>query len=80
MYTRIEVLFKDTCIDTQGSNIRAEIETFGFCGITNIRVCQAYIIFGNFSKAELNNIARKLLADTITQDYEISEFGFQNLD
>ncbi|MFO0793542.1 MAG: phosphoribosylformylglycinamidine synthase subunit PurL [Candidatus Brocadiaceae bacterium] len=80
MYSRIEIFFKDVCTDTQGNNLRAEIETFGFYGITNIRVCQVYIIFGNFSKEKLNSIARKLLADTVTQDYEISEFGLRNLD
>ena len=67
MYSRIEVFFKNEFPDPLGNNIRSEIETFGFHGVSNIRVRQVYIIFGNLSKNDLDTIAQKLLVDTITQ-------------
>jgi len=77
MYSRIEVFFKNEFPDPLGNNLRSEIETFGFPGVSNIRVRQAYIIFGNLKKHDLDVIAQKLLVDTITQDYQISDFGFR---
>src|SRR5574341_1673832 len=72
MYSRIEVFFKDEFSDALGNKVRSEIETFGFQGITDIRVCQVYIIFGNLSKNDLDTIARKLLSDMINQHYELN--------
>ncbi len=74
MYSRIEVFFKNEFPDPLGNNIRSEIEAFGFPGVTNVRVRQVYIIFGNVRKNDLDTIAQKLLVDTITQDYQISDF------
>ncbi len=66
------MFFKNELSDAPGNNIRSEIETFGFHGITDIRVRQVYIIFGNVSKNDLDTIARKLLVDMINQHYEIN--------
>jgi phosphoribosylformylglycinamidine synthase len=73
MYSRIEVFFKDELPDPLGNNVRSEIEAFGFPGVTNVRIRQVYIIFGNISKNDLDTIAKKLLVDTITQHYQISD-------
>lgn len=70
MYSRIEVFFKSEFPDPLGNTIRSEIETFGFPGVASVRVHQVYIIFGNVSKHDLGTIAKKLLADTVTQHYQ----------
>ncbi|HHT9138891.1 MAG TPA: phosphoribosylformylglycinamidine synthase subunit PurL [Candidatus Wunengus sp. YC60] len=80
MYSRIEVFFKKDFPDPAGNNIRLEIETFGFHEVSNIRVRQIYIIFGNLNKNDLDTIARKLLVDTVTQQYQISDSGFRVAD
>ena len=77
MYSIIEVFFKNEFPDPLGNNIRSEIETFGFHGVSNIRVRQVYIIFGNISKNDMETIAQKLLVDTITQDYQIFDSGLR---
>src|SRR5574337_713395 len=77
MYSRIEVFFKTEFPDPLGNNIRSEIETFGFYGVTNVRVRQDYVIFGNVSKNDLDTIAQRLLVDTITQHYQISDSGLR---
>ncbi|MCF6159159.1 MAG: phosphoribosylformylglycinamidine synthase subunit PurL [wastewater metagenome] len=77
MYSRIEISFKNESIDPLGSAVRSDIETFGFHGVTNVRVYQVYILFGYFNKDELDTIARKLLADMVTQHYQISDFESQ---
>ncbi len=77
MYSRIEVFFKDELPDPLGNNVRSEIETFGFPKVTNVRIRQVYIIFGNISKNDLDIIAKKLLVDTITQHYQISDSGLR---
>lgn len=73
MYSRIEIFFKNESIDPLGNSIRSEIEAFGFQGIRGIRVHQIYIIFGNLNRNELTVIADKILADTVTQHYHLSD-------
>ncbi|OHB97718.1 MAG: phosphoribosylformylglycinamidine synthase II [Planctomycetes bacterium RIFCSPLOWO2_12_38_17] len=73
MYSRIEIFFKNEIPDPIGNNTKSEIAAFGFSGIDTIRVHQVYIIFGNLNKKELDIIAEKLLADTVTQQYNISD-------
>lgn len=80
MYSRIEVSYKKEFTDPLGNNIKSEIETFGIHGVTNVRVSQVYIIFGNAVKNSLETIASHLLTDTITQCYQISDSGFQTAD
>ncbi len=77
MYSRIEVFFKKDLPDPLGNTIRSEIEAFGFHGVSQVRVHQIYIIFGDLTKNNLGSIAEKLLVDTITQQYQISDSGFQ---
>ncbi len=79
MYSRIEVFFKDAFPDPLGNTIRSEIEAFGFQGITNVRVCQVYILFGKVRKNDLDTIAQKLLTDTITQHYECNPAIFTKI-
>lgn len=71
----MKYFFKDEIPDPLGNNIRSEIEAFNFSGVTNVRVRQVYIIFGNADKNVLDAIAQKLLVDAITQDYQILDFG-----
>ncbi len=71
MYSRIEVFFKQGTPDPLGNNVQAEIETFGFHGITAVRVCQVYVIFGDLNTGVLDTIAQKLLMDSITQRYQV---------
>lgn len=73
MYSRIEVFFKDELSDPLGNNIRFEIEALGFSGVTNVRIRQVYIIFGDVSKNDLDTISKRLLVDPITQHYQISD-------
>ncbi len=73
MYSRIEIFFKNGFTDSLGNTIRSEIETFGFQGVTNVRVHQVYIIFGNVNKNDVDIIAKNLLVDTVTQRYEFTQ-------
>ncbi|OQZ03804.1 MAG: phosphoribosylformylglycinamidine synthase II [Candidatus Brocadia sp. UTAMX1] len=80
MYKRIEVFYKDELPDPLGNAVRSEIAALGFPGVTSVRVRQVYIIFGNVGENDLDTIAKKLLVDTITQHYQISDFELRILD
>ncbi|MEK6737126.1 MAG: phosphoribosylformylglycinamidine synthase subunit PurS, partial [Planctomycetota bacterium] len=71
MYSRIEVFFKQGTPDPLGNNVQSEIETFGFSGITEVRVCQVFVIFGEVNAGVLDSIAQKLLVDAVTQGYQV---------
>jgi len=69
MHSRIEVFVKNEYADPVGANVKSEIETFGFADVKRVRVLQVYIFFGKLTDNELESIAKKLLVDSVTQDY-----------
>ncbi|WP_295103323.1 phosphoribosylformylglycinamidine synthase subunit PurL [uncultured Candidatus Kuenenia sp.] len=69
MHSRIEVFLKDEYADPLGKNVISEIETFGLAKVKSVRVRQVYIFFGKLTENELDTIAKKLLADSVTQHY-----------
>jgi len=69
MHSRIEVFVKNEYADPVGANVKSEIETFGFADVKRVRVRQVYIFFGKLTDNELDSIAKKLLVDSVTQDY-----------
>ncbi|MEK7360013.1 MAG: phosphoribosylformylglycinamidine synthase subunit PurL [Planctomycetota bacterium] len=71
MYSRIEVFFKQGTPDPLGNNVQSEIEAFGFSGITEVRVCQVFVIFGEVNAGVYDAIAQKLLVDAVTQGYQV---------
>ena len=77
MYSRIEVFFKQGTPDPLGNNVQSEIETFGFSGITGVRVCQVFVIFGDVSASVLDAIAQKLLVDAVTQGYQVLSASYR---
>ena len=76
MHSRIEVFLKDEYADPLGENVTSEIETFGFAKVKSVRVRQVYIFFGKLTENELDTIAKKLLADSVTQHYLCTSDSF----
>ncbi|OHB68447.1 MAG: phosphoribosylformylglycinamidine synthase II [Planctomycetes bacterium RBG_16_41_13] len=76
MHSRIEVFLKDEYADPLGENVTSEIETFGFAKVKSVRVRQVYIFFGKLTENELDTIAKKLLADSVTQHYLCTSDAF----
>jgi phosphoribosylformylglycinamidine synthase subunit PurS len=76
MKARIKVTLKNGVLDPQGKAIEGALGSLGFSGIEHVRQGKYFEIDLKNSdkakaKAELDDICRKLLANTVIENYEI---------
>ena len=77
MKIRVDVMPKEGVLDTKGKAIRDALANLGFKGIDDVRagkVIELEIAESNTEKAKetAKNMAEKLLANQVIEDYRIS--------
>jgi phosphoribosylformylglycinamidine synthase subunit PurS len=78
MKSRIFVTLKNGVLDPQGKAIHHALEGLGFSGVSDVRAGRLIEIEhdANVSKADLEEMSRKLLANMVIENFEI-ESGFE---
>lgn len=73
MKSRIFVTLKNGVLDPQGKAIHHALEGLGFSGVRDVRAGRLIEIEHdeNVSKAELEEMSRKLLANMVIENFEI---------
>jgi len=69
---RIEVSLKPDQPDARGSALVRDIADLAISGVSEVRVVDVYWIEGEVAPEALETIARRLLADPVTQQYKIN--------
>ena len=67
----IEVWFKRGVTDTVAESVVKAVKDLGIDKEISVKTGHKYYLYGNISSAVLNNIATKLLANTLIQEYKI---------
>lgn len=70
---RVEVAGKLVFPDASGAAVANQFQLLGLQAPTEIRVCPIYEITGKLTPRELEQAAKELLADPITQEYRIGD-------
>ena len=75
MKTRIFVTLKNGVLDPQGRAIHHALEGLGFAGVNDVRAGRLIELEheAGVSKDELEDMCRKLLANTVIENFEIQE-------
>lgn len=73
MKARVTVNLKPGVLDPQGRAIHHALETLGFKGIDDVRVGKLIEleVADGTTHAELQDMARKLLANTVIEDFQV---------
>jgi phosphoribosylformylglycinamidine synthase subunit PurS len=73
MKSRIFVTLKNGVLDPQGKAIHHALEGLGFAGVSDVRAGRLIEIEHdqNVSKADLEEMSRKLLANMVIENFEI---------
>ncbi len=73
MKTRIFVTLKNGVLDPQGKAIHHALEGLGFSGVNDVRAGRLIEVEHdeNVGKADLEEMARKLLANMVIENFEI---------
>ena len=77
MKTRITVTLKPGVLDPQGKAIHHALEGLGFDGVQDVRVGKLIEleVAESTSAADLNAMCRRLLANTVIENYRIEQAG-----
>jgi phosphoribosylformylglycinamidine (FGAM) synthase PurS component len=71
--TLVEVASKLGTTDAAGEATLRQLPLLGVTGVREVRVSALYEISGKFGSSQINQIARELLADPITQEYRVEK-------
>lgn len=74
---RIEIKQKDGFFDSLGSGVYRDILDLGFDMVKAVRVVEVYILEGDLSAQQVDQICKELLVDVIVQDYRFDQKPFQ---
>ncbi|MDD5681265.1 MAG: phosphoribosylformylglycinamidine synthase subunit PurS, partial [Candidatus Omnitrophica bacterium] len=72
MIWTVEVFNKKGVFDAIGYDVKRGIQGLGVKGVKGVSFIQIYRIYGEAGKEDVENIARELLIDKVTQEYRIN--------
>ncbi|HWT13539.1 MAG TPA: phosphoribosylformylglycinamidine synthase subunit PurS [Allosphingosinicella sp.] len=77
MKTRIFVTLKEGVLDPQGKAIRHALEGLGFAGVNDVRAGKLIELdlAPDVGEAQVEEMCRKLLANTVIENYRIEPAG-----
>jgi len=70
MQWKIEIGYKQNATDSMGEGIKKDIEDLNISGVESVKTMQLYILEGELTEEDLENICLNLLTDSVTQYYE----------
>lgn len=73
MLWEIRIAYKPGVQDSEGESTLKGLQTLGFKNVEKVGTAKVYRIEGDYSKDEIEEMCKRLLANPVSQDYEIEE-------
>lgn len=73
MRFEVRISYKPGVQDTEGDSTTLGLRTLGFIKINEVRTAKVFVIEGNYERDDVEDMCRRLLANPVSQDYEIKE-------
>ncbi len=73
MQWEVRISYKPGVQDTEGESTLKGLKTLGFERVKSVHAAKVYRIKGDYSKAEIEEMCRRLLANPVSQNYTIEE-------
>ena len=73
MLWEIRIAYKPGVQDSEGESTLKGLQTLGFKNVEKVGNAKVYRIEGDYSKDEIEEMCKRLLANPVSQDYEIEE-------
>ncbi|MFQ5816291.1 MAG: phosphoribosylformylglycinamidine synthase subunit PurS [Candidatus Hydrothermarchaeaceae archaeon] len=75
MRWEVRIAYKKGVQDTEGESTLEGLRALGFERVDGVTTARVYLIEGDYSKREVEEMCRRLLANPISQDYKIKNIG-----
>ncbi len=73
MLWEVRIAYKPGVQDTEGESTREGLRMLGFKDVKEVHTAKVYKIEGDYSRDDVEQMCRRLLANPVSQDYEIEE-------
>jgi len=71
----IRISYKQGVQDTEGRSALEGLRALGFEKVSEVKTARVYRIEGDYSKREIEEMCKRLLANPVSQDYKIKKIG-----
>ncbi|MFV2040932.1 MAG: phosphoribosylformylglycinamidine synthase subunit PurS [Candidatus Hydrothermarchaeales archaeon] len=73
MKWEVRISYKKGVLDSEGESTLTGLKTLGFNNVDNVKAAKVYLIEGNLTRRDVEEMCERLLANPVSQDYSISE-------
>ncbi len=73
MKWEVRISYKKGVLDSEGESTLSGLKTLGFNNVDNVKAAKVYLIEGNLTRRDVEEMCERLLANPVSQDYSISE-------
>lgn len=73
MLWEVRISYKLGVQDAEGESTKKGLKALGFREVEGVRTSKVYRIEGGYSKKDVEEMCRRLLANPVSQDYSIQE-------
>jgi phosphoribosylformylglycinamidine synthase subunit PurS len=71
MEWEVRISYKPGVQDTEGESTLEGLKALGFKGVETVHSAKVFRIRGEFERTEIEKMCKRLLANPVSQDYEI---------
>ncbi|MBU2559327.1 phosphoribosylformylglycinamidine synthase subunit PurS [archaeon] len=73
MLFEVRIAYKPRVQDSEGESALKGLQTLGFKNVESVGTAKVYRIEGDHSKEEIEEMCKRLLANPVSQNFEIEE-------
>ena len=73
MLFEVRIAYKQGVLDSEGESALIGLQTLGFKDVETVGTAKIYRIKGDYKRADIEEMCKRLLANPVSQDYEIEE-------
>lgn len=75
MLWEVRIAYKAGVQDTEGESTLDGLRSLGFEKVEEVKTARVYLIEGDYSKRDVEEMCKRLLANPVSQDYMIKKIG-----
>jgi phosphoribosylformylglycinamidine synthase PurS subunit len=73
MKWEVRISYKKGVQDSEGESTLSGLKTLGFDSVEKVGAAKLYVIEGNLTYGDVEQMCQRLLANPVSQDYQITE-------
>jgi phosphoribosylformylglycinamidine synthase len=77
MLWEVRIAYKPGVQDAEGESTLKGLLALGFERVKEVRTAKVFVIQGDYTRGEVEEMCKRLLANPVSQDYTITEVGVE---